>query len=175
MATRQGVLRLFSMFSADGMQGGPATETDATARLALWLDILANLTDVEVEMAAAAYLRQGNPWWPKAGQLYVLAKPATGCLAGDEAWRVVVDAARNSRNPPACYSLDADTESRIQRSLAAVGGLTKLGQMTTEQLVWIRKDFVSMFGSAEHRESTKILEAGTRLRVLTGGLFKGDT
>jgi hypothetical protein len=111
-------------------------------RLALMFD---DLQDYSIEQIAAAFRehRRACKWFPKVSELIERMTPNTEQVAM-VAWAEVLPLLRDSRN---AKSPDAVTERVIQD----LGGWVRLGQQTSDQLVWTAKEFAQRYAMyAEH-------------------------
>jgi hypothetical protein len=111
-------------------------------RLALMFD---DLQDYSIEQIAAAFRehRQACKWFPKVSELIERMTPNTEQVAM-VSWAEVLPLLRDSRN---AKSPDPVTERVIQD----LGGWVRLGQQTSDQLVWTAKEFAQRYAMyAEH-------------------------
>lgn len=135
MVTKDDVLGAFTALELAGLrppQKWLASEDDLNGAVAIWQQVLADMTGTELRRAIVAYLRSDKAaFWPMPGQLLHLAKPAE-IDDGDLAWGKLGCLIRRfgSYSPPATsntegtWVLDDDPQRRaaMEAGLEALGG-----------------------------------------------------
>lgn len=77
MLSRASIIRGMAIMSASNLRP-PEAWKDPEAReltVAVWLDLLGHLAQVDFDGAIRAHLRQPSPWWPTPGQILALVAP----------------------------------------------------------------------------------------------------
>ncbi len=84
MPSRDAVIAAFAAFKTGGLHPPFAAPKDpphkvkraVAAAVGLWVAVLPELTDAELESAVVAFLRSGERFWPTPGQVLLLAPAA---------------------------------------------------------------------------------------------------
>ena len=148
-------------------------EVSATMAKIYW-DSLTEFTDEQVD---AAFTQAINTikFFPKPAELRELIVGKSGERAL-EAWGTVLLDVRNGagRRPLSRmdegelveYSNKPRSEDDVIGIVASLGGWSRLGQMTTRDLDFLKKDFIQMYQSKSDRGEIKALPpAETKLRI----------
>jgi hypothetical protein len=182
MLSEHAILNAFEILEASGCKPPEAwaVKADGLARgLLSWRQVLADVTEAELERAIVAHLRSSpTPFWPMPGRLLHLARPPETDDA-DEAWGELGMKIRRfgAYNPPATaasdgtWTLDPDPVRRaaFEAGVAALGGWGQVCATlrTDDDNAAMRASFRAAYRSSRQR-SAQAKEAATVSAILAG-------
>jgi hypothetical protein len=146
--------------------------------LALYFSALSVLTLEEISLACSNHVRDPDKgmWFPKPADIisqFNRQKPkalATGDAA-ILAWMEVVKALE-SHCP---MKSSPDIKSKVSNAaVQTLGGWGHLARQSYEELVWIKKEFISLYEAMSHQEEHLLLEGQEPSPLLTNVKLLGD-
>ena len=186
MATHDGVLNVFAALAQGGCRPPPAFSPEKA--LPVWLAVLQDVDDGEIQASCVVYLRSREPWWPTPGVLMAL-RPGRdqGIDDADCAWGELQALVRKhgsyrppwtSEGPapsPEHWVLHRDPRRRVamEEGLRALGGWSKHCASLIDQEPACRASFRAAYRSAWQRGRSatewqsvgQLLDMNTRRRL----------
>ena len=179
MANSKKVADVFRSFAAMNLKGAPKP-WDIDSVIKVWTMVLSDVDDDSLEIAAVAYMRDGDvcQWWPQPGKLLERVPGAAVAKLdmGDHAWAVFLQMARdhgNYRPPhvPDTYGRvwhwpdDVDGEA-MDAAITALGGWVD-ACVHGDNIPASRKSFRDAYRTAVARKRIAT-EEGSVLQLLQG-------